>query len=278
MILVVLGSATALILAALGGLLTERAGVLNIALEGMILGSAFAAVLIAALSGSLFIGTVGAVLTGLVIGVLFNFGTFTLMGNPFITGLGINVLVPALTASISQSIYGNQGIIRPEDMTGVPGFAGINIFTAIALLSSAVLIFIFFRTRQGLIIRSCGEQEDLLRSRGINPIKIKKKMVLFSGAFCGLAGASLSLNLGVYVPGMSAGKGWIALVAIYLGYRRVPGVVLACLLFSLAEWGANRAQGFLGLPPTLILSFPYFMTLAALWLFSIRKSRSKTVL
>lgn len=278
MILAILASATPLILAALGGLLTERAGVLNIALEGMILGSAFAAVLIAGLSGSIFLGALGALFTGILIAMLFNLGTFTLRGNPFITGLGINVLVPALTVSISQWIYGNQGIIRPENISSVYKFAGMDMFTITALTAAVIMLIVFFRTRQGLIIRSCGEQEDLLISRGINPVNVKKQMVLLSGAFSGLAGAALSLNLGVYVPGMSAGKGWIALVAIYLGYRRVPGVVLACILFSLAEWGANRAQGFLGLPPTLILSFPYFLTLAALWLFSIRKSRSNPAL
>ncbi|MBF9017110.1 MULTISPECIES: ABC transporter permease [unclassified Oceanispirochaeta] len=276
MILVILASATPLILAALGGLLTERAGVLNIALEGMILGSAFAAVLIAGLSGSIFLGTLGALFAGMLISMLFNLGTFTLKGNPFITGLGINVLVPALTVSISQRIYGNQGIIRPENISSVFKIAGMDMFTITALAAAVIMLIVFFRTRQGLIIRSCGEQEDLLISRGINPVKVKKQMVLLSGAFSGLAGGALSLNLGVYVPGMSAGKGWIALVAIYLGYRRIPGVVLACILFSMAEWGANRAQGFLGIPPTLILSFPYFLTLAALWLFSIRKSRSNT--
>ncbi|MDC7233677.1 MAG: ABC transporter permease [Spirochaetales bacterium] len=274
MIFVILASATPLILAALGGLLTERAGVLNIALEGMILGSAFTAILVSSISGSLFQGTAAAVLAGLLTAVVFNFGTFTLKGNPFITGLGINVLIPALTASLSQSLYGNQGIIRPSDMGTLPSVGGISIFTIAALAGALIVLAVFFRSGKGLMIRSCGEQEDLLVSRGINPVRIKQEMVLYSGLFCGLAGASLSLGLGVYVPGMSAGKGWIALVAIYLGYRRVPGVVLACLLFSLAEWGANRAQGFLGLPPTLILSFPYFMTLAALWLFSIRKSRS----
>lgn len=277
MIAVILGSATALILAALGGLLTERAGVLNIALEGMILGGAFTAVLITAFSGSMLLGTLAAVLSGLLIAMLFNLGTFTLKGNPFISGLGINVLVPALTASLSQRIYGNQGIIRLEKPGELPGWGSVDIFTITALTAAVIMVFVFYRTGQGLIIRSCGEEEDLLISRGINPVGVKKRMVILSGIFSGLAGASLSLSLGVYVPGMSAGKGWIALVAIYLGYRKVPGVVLACILFSLAEWGANRAQGFLGLPPTLILSFPYFMTLAALWIFSIRrKGNSRT--
>ncbi len=276
MISAILGSATPLILAALGGLLTERAGILNIALEGMILGSAFAAVIVGGMTGSLAMAVLAALAAGVLAALLFNLGTFTLKGNPFITGLGINVLVPALTASVSQSLYGNQGIIRPAGLSGIARTGGVDIFIPLAFLLAVILQIIFYRTRKGLVIRSCGEQEDLLRARGIKPVSIKKQMVIYSGLFSGLAGAALSLNLGVYVPGMSAGKGWIALVAIYLGYRKVPGVVAACILFSLAEWGANRAQGFLGLPPTLILSFPYFMTLAALWLFSVKK-RKKSV-
>jgi len=110
-------------------------------------------------------------------------------------------------------------------------------------------------------------------SRGISPVRIQTGAVLLSGAFAGLAGAALSHRLGVFVPGMSAGKGWIALVAIYLGYKRIPGIGAACLFFTVAEALANRAQGILQIPPTLILSFPYFFTLLGLTAFAILKRR-----
>jgi ABC-type uncharacterized transport system permease subunit len=207
------------------------------------------------------------------VAAVFNFSSFTLKGNPFICGLGINILVPALIASITQKLYGNQGIIRPLQIGSLPRPAGLDMFVWAALATILVLMILFYRTRQGLIIRSCGDHPDLLISRGISPLRVKKNMLLLSGLLCGLSGAALSLRLGVFVPGMSAGKGWIALVAIYLGYRKIPGIALACLFFALAEWGANRAQGFLGLPPSLILSFPYFLTLAGLLFFSIRRNR-----
>ena len=126
------------------------------------------------------------------------------------------------------------------------------------------------------MIRACGGKPDLLKSRGVDPDRIRKATVLISGALAALAGAALSLRLGVYVPGMSAGKGWVALVAIFLGYRTIPGLIPACLFFALAEGAANRAQGMLGLPPTLILSFPYFLTLGGLWFFSYQRQRKKS--
>ena len=276
MMLNILSSASPLILAALGGLLTERAGILNIALEGMIISGAFSALLVAGYSGSPALGIFAALLTGVIVAGIFNLSSFTLKGNPFITGLGINILVPAIIASVTQKLYGNQGIIRPAEIPALPRPAGLDLFVWAALSALLLLMILFYRTRKGLAIRCCGDHPDLLISRGINPLRVKKNMVYLSGMLSGISGAALSLRLGVFVPGMSAGKGWIALVAIYLGYRKIPGIALACVFFAAAEWGANRAQGFLGLPPSLILSFPYFMTLAGLVLFSIRRKRTNT--
>ncbi len=273
MIMSILGSSVPLILAALGGLLTERAGILNIALEGMILGGSFTALLVYYMTGSTVLGILAALAAGAFIAYLFNLSTFTLRGNPFISGLGINILVPAIIASLTESLFGNQGIIRPAEAPRLAQPGGVGIFIWITTGTIILLLILFYRTRQGLMIRSCGDHPELLISRGVNPLRIRKITVLLSGILSAAAGAALSLRLGVFVPGMSAGKGWIALVAIYLGYRKIPGITLACLFFALAEWGANRAQGSMGIPPGLILSFPYFLTLTGLLLFSIRKKR-----
>ncbi len=274
MILNILGSAAPLILAGLGGLLTEQAGILNIALEGMILGGAFSALLTASATGSLILALAAAAASGLLTAALFNLSSFTLKGNSFIAGLGINILIPAVTASLSAMLYGNQGIIRPEGLPPLPRIGGVDLFSLLALFLAAAGILLLYRTGPGLMIRACGEQPDLLKSRGVDPDRVRKATVLLSGVLAALAGAALSLRLGVYVPGMSAGKGWIALVAIFLGYRTIPGLIPACLFFALAEAAANRAQGELGLPPTLILSFPYFLTLGGLWLFSFQRQRN----
>ena len=133
MILRIMESAAPLILAGLGGLLTEQAGILNIALEGMILGGAFSALLTAGLTGSLPLALAAAVAAGLLTAALFNLSSFTLKGNPFIAGLGINILVPALTASLSSMLYGNQGIIRPETIPELPRLGGLDLFSCLAL-------------------------------------------------------------------------------------------------------------------------------------------------
>ena len=271
MILSIINSAAPLLLAALGGLLTELAGVLNIALEGMILTGAFGALVVTQWTGSMTAGTAAAAAAGLGTAWIFSFSSFKLKGNIFITGLGINILMPALIASLSQSLFGNQGVIRLEQARTLVAPGGLDPYTWVALILSGATLMFLYRTYPGLALRASGEKPDLLRSRGLSPERTQTAAVLVSGIFAGIAGAALSHRLGAFVPGMSAGKGWIALVAIYLGYKKVPGIAAACLLFASAEAIANRAQGSLQIPPSLILSFPYFFTLLGLGIFAALK-------
>ncbi|OQY35222.1 MAG: hypothetical protein B6241_01620 [Spirochaetaceae bacterium 4572_59] len=269
----ILNNAAPLLLAAMGGLFTELAGVLNIAMEGMILTGAFTAILVSNFGGGLLTSTLCAALAGLLTAWVFSLTSFKLRGNIFITGLGINILMPALTASFSQKIFGNQGIIHPGSLRHIPSTAGLDLYTWGTLACTGAVMFILYRTYPGLTLRASGRQKDLLKSKGISPEKVQTAAVLISGMMCGISGAILSLRLGAYVPGMSAGKGWIALVAIYLGYKKIPGIVAACIFFTAAEAIANQAQGILQIPPSLILSFPYFFTLMGLGLFAILKKR-----
>ena len=273
MIAGILNSAAPLFLAAMGGLLTELAGVLNIALEGMILTGSFTAILVTSITGSLPAGTIAAALAGLLTAWVFSFSSFRLKGNIFITGLGINILMPALIASLSQAIFGNQGIIRPPVNQALPLVGGLDFYSWGTGLTALVVILFLYRTYPGLTLRASGVQQDLLRSRGLSPVRTQTAAVLLSGVFAGTAGAAISHRLGAFVPGISAGKGWIALVAIYLGYKKVPGIAAACLLFTVAEAMANRAQGTLQIPPSLLLAFPYFFTLLGLGLFAALKKR-----
>ncbi len=268
MIAHIINSAAPLLLAAMGGLLTEQAGVLNIALEGMMLGGAFIAILIAGAGGSLPLILLAAAFNGLLWGALFNLTAFRLKGNLFICGLGINILIPAISASLTKMLYGNLGIIRSEKPVLIPRSGPLDFFTLMAIACALALVLYLYKTFPGLALRACGEKPALLKARGIPVVRVQKKSILMSGVLASLGGAALSLRLGVYVPGMSAGRGWMALVAIYLGFRRIPGIFPACLFFAAAEWGAHRAQGLWGIPPGLILSFPYFLTLGGLWFIS----------
>lgn len=261
-----------LLVAALGGLFTELAGVLNIALEGLILAGAFTAVITTEVTGSLLWGITAAMAVSTLIALIFSVASLDLKGNIFVTGLAVNILVPALIAIISKSLYGTKGVIRLENaQLSINGIAALLMALSLTALFSAVLRFTPF----GLRIRTAGMNPDFLRIRGIRPGKIQRYVILISGAACGLSGAVISLSLGVFIPGISAGKGWIALVAVYLGNKKPFPVLLACFLFALAEALSDTAQGLIEIPATIILSFPYFVTVLGLVLFSIFRKQKQ---
>ncbi|MBB6482187.1 ABC transporter permease [Spirochaeta isovalerica] len=261
-----------LLIAAMGGLITELAGVLNIALEGMILAGAFAAVLAVDLTGSLTAGFIAAMAVSGLLAVLFSFTSLKLKGNIFVTGLAINLITPPLIAMVSKLFYGSGGVIR---LTA----DSLHLTTASAavwvLFFTGSIWAILKYTPLGLHIRTAGTDPDFLFSRGIRPERIQSLVIIASGLLCGLSGAIISLKLGVFIPGISAGKGWIALVAVYLGFKKPFPVLLACFIFALAESLSDSAQGIIEIPANLILSFPYFITITGLVLFSIIKNRQK---
>lgn len=255
-----------LLIAALGGLFTQLSGVLNIALEGMILTGAFAAVIATEISGSLTVGIIAGIAASVLIALLFAFTSLHLKGNIFVTGLAINLLVPSLTAIVSKSLFGTKGVIRLEEALG-----NLNaLFSLLLLLSFTLLAFVVLKyTPFGLHVKAAGINSDLLKSRAVKPIRVQTIAILISGAACGLAGGLISLRLGVFISGISAGKGWIALVAIYLGNKKPFSILIACFLFALAETFSDTAQGIIEIPATVILSFPYFITIMGLILYSI---------
>ncbi len=254
-----------LLIASLGGLFTELAGVLNIALEGLILTGAFAAIIATEISGSFIIGITAAITTSMAVAFLFAFTSLHLKGNIFVTGLAINLLIPPLTAMISKGLFGNNGVIRLETSLGKQGLLFSLGFLLLLTISTTLILK---HTPLGLHIKTAGINPALLESRAINPVRIQTLVILISGAACGLAGALISLQLGVFIPGISAGRGWIALVAIYLGNKKPFPILAACFLFALAETFSNSAQGFIEIPANIILSFPYLITVLGLILFS----------
>jgi len=259
-----------LLIAALGGLYTELAGVLNIALEGLILTGAFAAIIATEISGSFFIGISAAVLTTMVVALLFAFTSLHLKGNIFVTGLAINLLVPSSIAILSKSFFGTQGVIRLEETLGSQSVT----MSLVLLLSFTIITVIVLKyTPLGLYVKTAGINPDFLESRAVKTRKIQTLVIVISGAACGLSGALISLRLGVFIPNISAGKGWIALVAIYLGNKKPFPILIACFLFALAETFSDTAQGFIEIPATIILSFPYFITILGLIVYSILKKR-----
>lgn len=254
-----------LLIAALGGLFTELAGVLNIALEGLILAGAFAAVIATELTGSLAIGLFAAIVTSMIVALLFAFTSLHLKGNIFVTGLAINLLIPSLTAMFSKSLFGTKGVVRLEETLGNQNL----LFSLLILAAFTFITIVTLKyTPFGLYIKTAGINPEFLESRAVKTKTIQTLAIIISGASCGLAGALIALRLGVYIPGISAGKGWIALVAIYLGNKKPVPILIACFLFALSETFSDTAQGFIEIPATIILSFPYIITVLGLIIYS----------
>ncbi|MEX2444408.1 MAG: ABC transporter permease [Alkalispirochaeta sp.] len=254
----ILQSWAILLVVALGGLLSERGGILNIGLEGMITAGAFAAIaavqLGVAVPGAVLIGAGAAMLLGLL------FAQFSLRwdANPFIVGLALNLLAAGTAPLLSEILFGTRGSVRLE--------AGGIAATPVILIALVVLVtahLTLYHTVPGLRLRIAGEQAEWLRAQGVGVKRYQLIGLLTSGVLAGTGGALLALRLGVYLPNISAGRGWIALVIVYLGYRTPAGLAVAALFFGVIDAVAVRAQSVLGIPPTILLALPYVLTVVA---------------
>jgi simple sugar transport system permease protein len=283
---------TPLLFAATGGLYTELAGMMNIALEGMLLTGAFAAVAAVSLTGSIAAGITAAVITSTLLALVTAFSALKLKSNVFIAGLAANLLAGGLTAVMSQHFFNTRGVVPLRDFSGlfvvdIPVIAetrvvgsmvsGFSLYTYGAWLLLLLSWIIIHKAPFGYRLRACGAHGEVLHSLGINGDIYRYGSFLISGFFCGLGGSFLSLNLGAYIPNMPAGRGWIALVIMLLARRRLPGVLAAAFIYGLAEALSNYAQGIVNFPAELILAMPYGITLLAITgasLFTVRKARA----
>ncbi len=281
---------TPFLLAGIGGLMTELAGMLNIALEGLILVGAFSSVIFAAATGSLFLGLLIGVSITILFSYLFGAITIYLKANVFITGLAANLLASGLTAVLSFHFFGTRGNLIFNDLPDLPVFNvpalhgipligdilfGHNVLVYVGWLIVFAAWFMIYKTPLGFRLRGTGSNPKAMIALGLNPRNYQLLGILISGFTCGIAGAVLTLNLGAYVPNISAGRGWIALVVIFLGGRKPFGILCASFIFGLAESLSNYAQGFIDIPADFILAFPYFITVAAMVIMSIIQSRKE---
>jgi ABC-type uncharacterized transport system permease subunit len=284
------GIMTPFLLAATGGLFTELAGMLNIALEGLMLIGAFFSVVFAAITGSLLIGMVLGIASAVLVAALFGAVTLNLKANVFISGLATNLLASGLTVVLAFRIFGNKGNVRFQiaalPSLSVPALAripvlgdllvGHDILVYLSWLIVAMAAVTIYRTPFGLRIRGTGLGAPTIASLGLRPRRYQMAGILISGFTCGLAGAVLTLKLSAFVPNITAGRGWIALVAIYLGNKTPWGIVIASFVFGLAESLSNYAQGAINIPADFILAFPYLITVVSMIAYSIwRHYRSR---
>jgi general nucleoside transport system permease protein len=264
-----------ILLAALGGLLTERAGVLNIGLEGLILVGAFAGIAGANAFGSPAVGLAFGAAAGLALAGVYSVACIELRANIFVAGLATNLLAAGVVPYLSALLYRTKGVVR---LAGDPGFgslAGVSVMVPISLVLAFAVSVALFRPPFGIRLRAVGGNPAALTARALSPDGYRRAAMLLSGVFAGFAGAEVSLRLGVYLPNISAGRGWIALVAIFLGARHPIGVVAAAAVFAFFESFAGAAQGFTEIPGTLLLGLPYLITMVAMVLYSALERKAR---
>lgn len=264
---------TPIILIATGALITNKAGSLNIALEGLVTISALFSIIGASISHSILIGTIFGIISAMILSYILSTLTSKLKANIFITGLATNLLATGICSIITFSIYGTRGLVTFKNLVQLKKIhlfsIDISQFFLLALILLLLTQIMLNNTALGLRIRACGEDPHALKSYGISRTKIKLISFMLSGFFCGLAGSYLSLNLGSYVPGISAGKGWIGLVVIYLAGSNIKYILPAALAFALAEAISIYLQGITNLPPDIVLAIPSLFTLIVMVVVSI---------
>lgn len=279
---------TPILLAALGGLICERVGVFNIALEGLMLTGAFAAV-----AGSYYAGSgIGGVLTGVAAGValaaIFAYFAVTLRGDMIVLGIALNLLASGLTVFLLRTIFGVRGAFQDPRLQGlgkldIPGLEALPILGPLlsghswviylSWMLVAAMQLLLFHHALGLRMRGVGEHPEAAATLGVSVTGLRYLAVLLSGALCGLAGAQLSLgNVTLFVENMSAGRGWIAVVAVMFGQAHPLGVLAASVLFGLADSIGFRLQG-LQMPSQFTGMVPYVVTLVSLFIIEAQRRR-----
>jgi len=286
-----------LLVTSLGGLYSERSGVVNLGLEGLMLVGSFAAAITIHLleglipSGLLIpIGLLAAVIMGILYSLLHAFASITLKADQIISGTAINMLAAALTVYTARAILGSgnvrvNSIIRKD----IPGLANIPILGPLFFSQSywstwlvlAILVFSWFllyKTSFGLRLRACGEHPSAVASAGVNVHKMRYFAVCASGALAGLGGAVILVTYSGEFNGSVDGLGFLALAALIFGQWKPLGILGATFFFGFARTVANVSQVIPSLsiiPPVWLKIFPYVVTLIALVLFSKHSAAPK---
>jgi general nucleoside transport system permease protein len=272
--------ATPLLFAALGGILSERAGVFAVGLEGMMLAGAFAGVVAAHGSGLVLVGLVASIAGGVMLAAVVAIATTRFRADQMVTGLAANILALGLTSFLLRGFGAASGapIIRVATLPPLPvpwlanlPLVGPVLFRQPALTYLAVALtvamFVFLvRTRPGLTLRAVGENPTAVFALGGDPARVRTAAVVACGALAGLAGAVLSLQqVGTFTDGMTHGRGYLALAAIIVGRWMPGGALVGCLVFGAADALQLRVQAIrLPVSSYVIQMLPYVVSLAVL--------------
>ncbi len=285
--------ATPLVLAALAGLFCERSGVVDIALEGKMLGAAFAAAATAAVTDSAWLGLAAGMLFGVGLAMVHGFACITHRGNQVVSGMALNIMVAGLGPTLAEAwfhqggrtpLLGDEARFTPitlplaNALHGVPVLgpiyyeviSGHNLLVYATAVIVPLVAWIVYRTRFGLRLRAVGENPSAVDTAGISVTAMRYKALVVTGLLCGIAGAYLSIGHNAsFIRDMTAGKGYLALAALIFGKWRPLPAILACFLFAFTDAVQIRLQGtplpLIGTVPTeAIQALPYLATVLLL--------------
>ena len=264
--------ATPLVWAAIGGLLSERAGVINVALEGLMLAGAFTAAAMTFYSGSPWIGVAAAGAAGGLVATVLAVASIRYHANEVVAGTGLNILFLGLPGVLSGALFLSSGStpqIPKEHL--LPDVGQVSVMSILAIAVVAAAWYVLYRTPFGLRVRAVGENPEAADAAGVRVQRIRFAAVILSGVLAGIGGAYLSIGQSsLFTRNMTAGRGFIALAALIFGKWRPLPTLLACLLFGFADAITIQMQGVAKLPSgeevpvQFVQMVPYLVTIVVL--------------
>ena len=274
---------TILLLAALGELIVERSGVLNLSVEGMMLSGAFGGFIGAYYTNSLWLGVLSAILAGLLVSALFGLLAIILQIDQTVSGLTVNIFAAGLTFYLYRALFPNVGAtnipaLKPFSVFQIPFLSDIPIIGKIlfsqyalsylAFFLMLLVAFYLYRTKSGLILRTLGENPRVVDMKGINVMRYRFLAVLFGGMMAGLAGSFITLaSVGIFVADITSGRGWLAIAIVIFGDWKPVKILWASLFFGFIDALQMQLQALgVQLPFQLFLAMPYILTTLAVFL------------
>jgi ABC-type uncharacterized transport system permease subunit len=272
---------TPLLLGALGELVTERSGVMNLGIEGTMLMSAYVAFLVDFQTNSIILAILAAMLTGALMSLIMAFMASTMKVDQTVTGLSLNLLASGIslfwyrvafkgTNTESIPTIQTMGTVKIPLLGDIPYLGKIlfnqGLLTYLAFLMVPVIAFFLYRTYTGLAVRSLGENPRAVDMKGINVTRLQYLSVIFGGVMSGLAGSFITIGTTVrFLPEISAGRGWLALVIVIAGNWRAGRILLATLLFAFLDAFQLQLQGIgIQFPFQILLAAPYVLAILVL--------------
>lgn len=286
----VLRLTTPILLAALASVISERAGIGNITMEGTMLISAFMGVVVSAYTGSAWLGFLAGVVIGGLTGWLLSYIIFKLQVNDILAGIAVNLIGSGGTVFLLFALTGVRGISTSLSSKVMPSIdipllkdvpvlgdilSGHNIITYLSFVMVAVIWFLLFKTALGLRIRSVGENPDAAKSVGVNVYKTKSIALIIAGVLSGMGGVYMSMGyVSWFAKDLTAGRGWIGIAAAAMSGMHPVGAMAASVFFGIADAAANTLQT-INLPSQLVLMIPYVVTLIAMCVYAYYRLQRK---